>query len=164
MTHTDNIQGIIKAMTAYGGDCEDYEHFWNDDNIILFNEWMRQQPKVSGITLYRGYTFDESYFNDTGIEVGAVIGEDALTQESLPSFTSDMLRAANYVNEFGETELTCVVKALFVIVTHGKAFVDISRLSYYPEENEYKCTDSVKLKVVAFERKAGLWQITMEEI
>lgn len=164
MTHTDKIQGIIKAMTAYGGDCEDYEHFWNDDNIILFNEWMRQQPKVSGITLYRGYTFDEFYYNEANFRLCSVVGSDALTQGVLPSFTTDMLRAVGYANEFGEIGMDNSVKVLFSIKTCGKAFVDISNLSFYKSENEHKCTDSVKLKVVAFERKAGLWQITMKEI
>lgn len=161
----EKIKGIIKAMTAYGG--EDYpafEEHWNDENIALFQQWLKEQPKVSGLTLYRGYTFDRSYFNDAMIEAGRIIGVDQLTQEQLPSFTTDYMRAARYVNEFGEVCLSDTVRVLFIIRAHGKAFVDISSLSHYPEEHEFKCTDDVNLYVERVRHTSSFTEIYLSEV
>ena len=50
---------------------------------------------------YIGYTFDKQYF-----EVGKIIGEDELMQQSNSSFTTSLIRAASYIREFGETSLS----------------------------------------------------------
>lgn len=164
MTKQDKINGIIKAMTAFGGDCTEYEHFWNDANIALFEKWMQAQPKVEKTMLFRGYTFDEFYYDDAGFRLGAVVGMDALTQSTLPSFTTDMLRAVGYMYQFGEVDLDNVVRVLFAIETTGKAFVNIAPYSFYKDECEHKCTSSVKLKVTSFEKKAGFFIINMIEV
>ena len=39
-------------------------------------------------------------------EVGKIIGEDELTQQSNPSFTTSLIRAASYIREFCETSLS----------------------------------------------------------
>lgn len=159
----DNFNGIIKAMTAYGGECHDFDKYWNDENVALFKWWMSVNPKVSDVTLYRGYTFDARYFEEANIEEGKQIGVDSLTQDIMPAFTTDKIRATIYMNEFGEIGLEDSVRVLFVIHTTGKAFVDISELSYYPEESEYRCTDDVCLLVRSITNRAGYKLIELEE-
>lgn len=159
----ERLDGVIKAMTAYGGDCTEYESFWSDENLQLFNLWLTGEPKVKDVTLYRGYSFNETYYNDAAFEVGKVVGVDALTQASHPSFTSSMMRAVRYMDEFGDVGIDGQVRVLFVIHTHGASFVDISARSYYPEESEYKCQNDVRLKVTGVTRKSGFYQIDLEE-
>ena len=62
---------------------------------------MNEHPKLNGVTIYRVYTFDKQYF-----EVGKIIGEDELTQQSNPSVTTSLIRAASYIREFCETSLS----------------------------------------------------------
>ena len=69
-----------------------------------------------------------------------------------------------YMGDYGDTELEAPVKVLFAIKTNGKAFVDISKMSIYPEELEHKCTDKVRLKVMAVERMAGYFRIDLDEV
>ena len=87
---------------------------------------------------YIGYTFDKQYF-----EVCKIIGKDELMHQSNPSFTTSLIKAASYIREFGETSLSSIQEVLFEIQTTGKYFVDISSLSYYPEENEIKVCDGL---------------------
>ena len=161
----ENIEGVIKAMTSYGSqEYENYSHFWNDKDIQSFSNWLLLQPKIKNLVLYRGYSFDRQYFNDANIVKDSVIDTDALTQESLPSFTTDLIRACLYINEYGEIALEDRVRVLFVIHTKGKYFVDISKYSAYSEEREYKCTDNAKLKVISLTEKANYLQIELKEI
>ena len=92
---------------------------------------------------YIGYTFDKQYFEDYFFDVCKIIGEDKLTQKSNPSFTTSLIIAVSYIREFGETSLSSTQEVLFEIQTTGKYFVDISSLSYYPEENEIKVCDGL---------------------
>ena len=62
---------------------------------------MNEHTKLNGVTIYRAYTFDKQYF-----EVGKIIGNDELMQQSNPSFTTSLIRAASYIREFGETSLS----------------------------------------------------------
>ena len=55
---------------------------------------------------YIGYTFDKQNFEVCFFEVGKIIGEDELTQQSNPSFTTSLIRAASYIREFCETSLS----------------------------------------------------------
>lgn len=166
MRTDERVVGFIKAMTAYGGDSyAEYEPFWNDQNAALFQAWMTEQPKANGVTLYRGYTFNQTYFDDACLEVGSEVGVDVFTQEFLPSFTTGILRAVRYINDYGDVGLEDSVRVLFVVQTRGKAFVDIASLSRYPEEDEYKCLDDVRLRVVSIDQMAGCYlQITLEEV
>ena len=163
--HLNNVEGFIKAITSYGGeDYPQFEEWYTPQNAIRFQAWLKDQPKVSGRTLYRGYTFDKRYFQDANFFVGGFVGVDALTQESMPSFTPSILRAARYVNEYGEVGLDDVVRVVFIIRTNGKAFVDIASFSHYPEEEEHKCTDDVLLKVKRIAWPVGVTQIELEEV
>lgn len=158
------VDGFIKAMTSYGGDYyDDYCDFWNTQNEAMYKEWLDEQKKVKDVVLYRGYTFNEDYYNDACFEVGSVVGVDALTQEFMPSFTDSPLRAIRYINDYGDVGFDSSVRVFFVINTNGNSFVDISSLSRYPEENEYKCTDNVLLRVANIERMPTYWQITLNE-
>lgn len=159
----EKIEGFVKAITAYGGDCESYEGYYSEENAMLFLKWLKDQPKVKDTTLYRGYTFNASYFNDGCYDIGAIIGVDALTQESLPSFTSEMVRACRYINDFGEIGFDDTVRVLFTINTHGVSFVDISSMSYYPEEKEFKCLDDVRLKVTSIKKRGAFVEIALDE-
>ena len=80
---------------------------------------MNEQPKLNEVTICIGYTFDKQYF-----EVGKIIGEDELMQQSNSSFTTSLIRAASYIREFGETSLSLTQEVLFEIQTTGKYFVD----------------------------------------
>ena len=96
------VHDYIKAITSYGGDKYDvYEQFFTPDNRQEFKQWLNKQPKLNGVTIYRVYTFDKQYF-----EVGKIIGEDELMQQSNSSFTTSLIRAASYIREFGETSLS----------------------------------------------------------
>ena len=153
-------------MTSYGGEeYATYEAFWNEQNMATFKEWMKRQPKVKRF-LYRGYTFNRQYFEDAGFAVGKVVGMDALTQElSLPSFTTSLMRAVRYITNYGDVNISDAVRVLFLIEASARAFVDISALSVYPEEQEHKCMDNVRLKVISIKHKAGSSvQITLKEI
>lgn len=55
---------------------------------------------------YIGYTFDKQYFEDYFFDVGKIIGKDELMQQSNPSFTTLLIRAASYIREFCETSLS----------------------------------------------------------
>ena len=113
---------------------------------------------------YIGYTFDKQYFEVCFFEVGKIIGEDELTQKSNPSFTTSLIRAVSYIREFGETSLSSTQEVLFEIQTTGKYFVDISSLSYYPEENEIKVCDGFKLKITGIKQKGGFLSIKCVEV
>jgi hypothetical protein len=160
----DIICNTIKAMTAFGGDCLDYADYYTDGNLVQLNKWLKAQPKVRDITLFRGYTFGEGYYNDADFREGAIVGIDALTQASFPSFTADFLRAVNYISEFGEIGLENVVRVLFSVKTTGRAFADISNYSYYKDEQEYKCPLTAKFKVIAIKEKTNYTLIELQEL
>lgn len=82
----ENVEGFIKAITSYGG--EDYlqfEEWYTPQNAIRFQAWLKDQPKVSGRTLYRGYTFDKRYFQDANFFVGGFVGGDGLSSSITPT-------------------------------------------------------------------------------
>ena len=96
------VHDYIKAITLYSGDkYDDYEQFFTTENRQEFKQWLNKQPKLNGVTICIGYTFDKQYF-----EVGKIIGEDELMQQSNSSFTTSLIRAASYIREFGETSLS----------------------------------------------------------
>ena len=103
----ETAHDYIKAITSYVGDkYDDYEQFFTTENEQEFKQWLNKQPKLNGVTIYRGYTFDKQYFEVCFFEVGKIIGEDELTQKSNPSFTTSLIRASSYIREFGETSLS----------------------------------------------------------
>lgn len=96
------MHDYIKAITSYGGDkYDDYEQFFTTENEQEFKQWLNEQPKLNGVTIYRVYTFYKQYF-----EVCKIIGKDELMQQSNPSFTTSLIRAASYIREFCETSLS----------------------------------------------------------
>ena len=103
----ETVHDYIKAITSYGGDKYDvYEQFFTPENRQEFKQWLNKQPKLNGVTIYIGYTFDKQYFEDCFFDVGKIIGEDKLTQKSNPSFTTSLIIAASYIREFCETSLS----------------------------------------------------------
>lgn len=165
--HLNNVEGFIKAITSYGGeDYPQFEEWYTPQNAISFQAWLNCQPKADGVILYRGYTFGRSYFEDADMRLGKVVGVDQLTQETLPSFTTDKIRASLYMNEYGEIGSDDGVRVLFVIRTKGKYFVDISELSHYKEERQYNCVDNVRLKVTRIYqfRTCNRLHIVLEEV
>jgi hypothetical protein len=79
--------------------------------------------------------------------------------------TTGVLRAIRYIRDYGDIGIEGSVRVLFVIRTCGKSFVNISDLSRYPEEDEYKCTSDVRLRVASIDQMAGCYlQITLDEI
>ena len=76
-------------------------NFFTPENKQEFKQCLNKQPKLNGVTIYKVYTFDKQYF-----DVGKIIGEDELTQQSNPSFTTSLIRAASYIREFSETGLS----------------------------------------------------------
>ena len=98
----ETVHDYIKAITSYGGDkYDDYEQFFTTEIEKEFKQWLNEHTKLNGVTIYRAYTFDKQYF-----EVGKIIGKDELMQQSNPSFTTSLIRAASYIREFGETSLS----------------------------------------------------------
>ena len=81
-------------------------NFFTTENEQEFKQWLNDQPKLNGVTIYIGYTFDKQYFEDCFFDVGKIIGEDKLTQKSNPSFTTSLIIAASYIREFCETSLS----------------------------------------------------------
>lgn len=162
MTREERIDGFIKAITAWGGeDYPAYESFYTDENKALYESWLREQPKVDGKTLFRGYVFDADYFGLEYLHVGDILCMDNLTQLDMPSFSSTLQL---YCFEFGEVTLSDNIKVVFEVNTHGKYFVDISEKSFYKSEREYKCTSDVKLKIESIAKKHGYWHIKLEEV
>ena len=103
----ETVHDYIKAITSYGGDkYDDYGKFFTTENEQEFKQWLNEQPKLNGVTICIGYTFDKQYFEVCFFEVGKIIGEDELMQQSNPSFTTSLIRAANYIREFCETSLS----------------------------------------------------------
>lgn len=165
MTQQERIDGFIKAITSYGGDeYPSYDGFFTDENKSLYKQWLARQPKASDVTLHRGYTFDEQYIRLDLLSLGDIMTKDSLTQDDMPSFTTQQVRASMYMNEYGEITLDGSVRVLFVIRTAGKSFVDITNHSFYKEEKEYKCTDDVRLKVTGLGKRGGYWLINLEEV
>ena len=157
---------FIKATTAYGGDDYfKYSRFYNAKAAMDFEDWLEAQPAVEGIELYRGYTFNEGYWNDCNVFEGRTLGADQLTQSlDLPAFTDQPLRAVRYMNDFGEIGLDNAVRVLFIIRTQGKYFVDISSLSIYPSEHEYRCKINTFLRVEKVENKGAYIEVICNEI
>lgn len=155
----------IRATTAYGGDeYGRYSDGYSYLNRIAFEDWLAKQPKASGVTLFRGYCFEEHYWEDCFVQEGSVIGEDQMTAElDLPAFTLGPLRAVNYMGEFGGGVGNSGTKVFFEIRTTGKYFVDISEHSVY-KEHEYRCVRGTRLLVESITQKGGYIHIKCTEI
>lgn len=157
-------EAYIKAMTSFGGDEErDFAQYYTDEYEQALEEWLVEQPKATGITLFRGYKFDARFFEDCNLNEGEIVTPWALTAFYHPAFTTDTLRAVKYINEFGNA-YDEYVKVLFELRTSGKYMVNVSELSHYPEENEYHATKDARFKVVSNKRTGGFYTITLEEI
>ena len=165
MSNEGKAYAYIKATTSYGGDnYQQYEDGYTSENCKAFEDWLTIQPKASGTTLYRGYCFEEHYWDDCFVMEGSVIGEDQMTAElDLPAFTLGPIRAVNYMNEFGGGVGNCGIKVLFEIKTSGKYFVDISTHSIY-KEDEYRCIRGTKLLVESITQKGGYLHLKCSEI
>ena len=37
-------------------------NFFTTENEQEFKQWLNEQPKLNGVTIYRVYTFDKQYF------------------------------------------------------------------------------------------------------
>lgn len=158
-------EAYIKAITSYGGDEEqDYAPFFTEENEKAFDSWLKEQPKASSITLYRGYKFDERYFEDCNLNEGEIVTPWSLTAWYHPAFTIDELRAVRYINDYGNAYDDDYVKVLFELHIKGKYMVDVSEHSVYPCEDEHHCCADAKFKVVKTERKGGFTRIIIEEI
>lgn len=155
----------LKATTAFGGDSYgDFAQGFTEENCIAFETFLSRQDKANGITLYRGYNFEPHYWEDCMVEVGSVIGEDQMTASlDLPAFTTGPIRAALYMNEFGDGVGRCGAKVLFEIETKGKHFVDVSQFSVY-KEGEYRCERGTRVKVIAIVEKGGYQHIKCIEV
>lgn len=162
----DSVLAYIKATTAFGGDYyPEYEQGYTGHNERQFTLWINDQSGVEGATLYRGYSFNETYWEDGMVEEGSVIGVDQMTQSiDIPSFTKSLIRAVNYMNEFGEVGLESRVKTLFEIETTGRYFVNISPWSIYPKEGEYRCKEATKLLVTEVKQKGGYLHVKCKEV
>lgn len=162
----DSVISYIKATTAYGGDrYPEFEQGYSAHNELQFCLWMNEQPCAEGVTLYRGYSFNETYWEDGMVENGSIIGVDHMTQSpDLPAFTIGPLRAVTYMNEFGEVSLESRVKVLFEIETTGRYFVNISPWSIYPSELEYRCKETTKLLVTEVKQKGGYLHVKCKEV
>ena len=159
------FEKYIKAITSYGGDEEqDYAPYFTEENEKAFDLWLKEQPKANGITLYRGYKFDDRYFEDCNLNEGEVVTPWSLTAWYHPAFTTDELRAVRYINDFGNAFDDDYVKILFKLHTKGKYMVDVSSLSVYPEESEYHPCQDARFRIVSTGRKGGYTTIVMEEI
>lgn len=157
--------GYIKATTSYGGDMYDaYKEYYTDACRDVFETWLATRPKVGGIFLYRGYCFDSRYWEDSHVEEGRVIDVDSLTQSvELPAFTDDYIRAVRYINEFGETGLSEIVKVLFEVCLHDRYFVDISEYSVYQEEREYRPVRGMRLYVDKVQKLGNMIKVICSE-
>lgn len=161
-----DISLYIKAITSKGGEYFDlYSRYDTPENAKAFDRWLGEQKKVSNLSLYRGYCFDAMYWNDANVTAGSVIDMNAMTQSANhPAFTSSVLRAVRYMREIGEgVGLTDNVSVLFEVETKGVSFVDISRLSYYPEENEYRFPKSSMFVVNSVINKGGYIKVNLKE-
>ena len=163
---TEPILSFVKAITSYGGeDYFRYEDSYTQENRDAFERWLEKATKVSGVSLFRGYRFEERYWEDCMIDEGSIIGEDQLTQElDLPAFTTGPLRAVKYMSEFGEgMYVDNSVKVLFEVHTSGKYFVDISEYSRYREECEHRCIRNTKLLVERIRKRSGFTELVCVE-
>ena len=155
MADIDKVLAYIKSITAYGG--EDYHKYasgYTADNAKEFEGWLSEQPKVSGVTIWRGYCFEKSYWDNCNVQVGKVIGLPHLTEAvSLPSFTWGEIYSSLFMKMFGNgVGLDNQRKVLFRIHTSGKYFVDITPYLTYKSE-EYICMRDTRLKVTIVSNK-----------
>ena len=159
-------EAYIKALSAIGGDMEDeYSAYLTEEYEQAYDTWLKGQPKVSGVTLYRGYTFDKRFFEEGLWGEGEVVSQYALSAGFHPAFTLSPMRAAIYINDYGNAyDEFERVKVLFELHTSGKYMVDVSALSIYPQEDEHHCTEDAKFKVLSIKRTGGFTTIVMEEM
>lgn len=160
----DLVKGYIKAITSHGGDYyDDWADFYTPENEALFYKWEKEQTKASGIELFRGYTFEQQFFEDGCYEVGRIITPSNLTAGENPAFTTGECRAAIYINDYGNGIGDGDVRVLFCLKTSGKYAVDISQFSRYPSEGEYHLCEDAKLRIVEIKKKHPL-KIILEEV
>lgn len=163
----ESVANYIKATSAFGGDSyPEFSTYFTNEASWEFESWLKSQPCVKGKTLYRGYCFESNYWEDGGpYWVGMKLNEDSFTQSlELPAFTEGQLRAAGYMNEFGEgLELSDRYKVLFEIRTKGKYFVDISALTLYPSETEHRCKRGTRVRILSVKRTSFI-HIICEEV
>lgn len=150
--------GYIKRITSYGGDEEGrYSSF--DDAEMDFNAWLDEQPKVSGVTLYRGYRLEHELAE--AIMENAILEPLHISELFHPGFTTSPLRAGVYCNEMGSY---LGQKYLFILETTGKYMVDISKYSVYPEEGEHQPVSQAQWLVTKVRPTGSYIEVQMKEI
>ena len=83
----------------------------------------------------------------------------------LPAFTGGLLRATNYMNEFGDGVYgDGGQKVFFEIHTNGRYFVDILQYSHYQSEGEYRCVRGTVLRVDSIKNRGGFIHIICLEV
>lgn len=159
--HTECALNYIKAITSKGGDgYEEWEIYNESFYEGCFSEWLETQPRVKGI-LYRGYRVDKEFYR--GYEVGEVISQSDIYNLHFPSFTTGEMRAVLYINDY-EVETDDVEKMVFEVECTGKYAVDISKHSYYPQENEHKFVADAKFEVVGVTQHGCMKRIKLREV
>lgn len=151
----------IKAITARGGDgYEEWEEYDNDFCQDCFSGWLNEQQRYTG-KLYRGFRIDKE--NYSGYQVGEIIEQSDIYYNSFPSFTTSDPRAYGYINDY-EVYTDDIVKIVFEVECSGKYAVDISKHSYYPQENEHKFVSNAKFEVVGIGNLGHINVIKLKEV
>lgn len=154
---------FIKAKTSKGGDMySEYEEFYDNYNEDCFDDWLKEQPKITDI-IYRGYRTDYDRYNAMDIKIGKIVAPRDLHNWYHPSFTTSPLRAINYMNDY-DVYTDEYVRLLFYVECKGLYCVDIHEYSVYPEENEHVFINDARLEITNIRERGHSIDIYLREV
>lgn len=176
-----DIDNFIKVYTSKGGiDYSRYSKYDTSENVTKCIKFLDKQPKIKNNILFRG-----SYILSGDIVNNIVYGnwkegETILSGNEIGSSNNNFLSFSKNGNRvFGYTESKPKPKedydkfenepkrVRYSISTKGKNFVDISKKSIYPEEQEclaVKKSSRFKYLGATYHEKGDYWDIKLEEI
>lgn len=174
------VDGFIKAYTAKGGpDYSFFSQFYSTANAEKTKQWMDGQPKLDGVSVFRGSQMLSGDIVNFIVYEGWKAGETIIPTELISDNPSGLLpfsRQSTRVLSYGgstpkpkpeydrfENEPMTVK---FEVETSGVNFVDIAKLSHYPEEQEAVAKKNARFKYMGAEYKdvGAYWLIKLKEV
>ena len=174
------VDGFIKAYTAKGGpDYRFFSQFYNTENAEKTKKWMDDQPKLDGVSVFRGSQMLSGDIVNFIVYEGWKAGETIIPTELISGNPSGILafsKQSTRVLSYGGTTPKPKpeydrfenepITVKFEVETSGVNFVDIARLSHYPEEQEAVAKKNARFKYIGAEYKdiGSYWLIKLKEV
>lgn len=174
------VDGFIKAYTAKGGpDYGFFSQFYSTANAEKTKRWMDDQPKLDGVSVFRGSQMLSGDIVNFIVYEGWKKGETIIPTELISDNPSGLLafsRQSSRVLSYGgstpkpkagydrfENE---PITVKFEVETAGVNFVDITKLSHYPEEQEAVAKKNARFKYMDAEymERGAYWLIKLKEV